>query len=210
MTKKNTVAAAMSAAVVALGGATAAKATTITFDDVDTSGQFLSYTSQGYTVSAPAGEYVIDAADDRTSSGTFLLTGFQAGTAHSTLTIASEDSNGFYLNSFDATQNSPNNYPALYEVKGYAGDQVVYDLTALLGSRDDYQLTTIDNDFSSTLVTRVDLLASSDSDFAVDNIIVNAPTPAAPEPNTWALMMAGVGLAGAALRRWRAASPLLA
>ena len=32
------------------------------------------------------------------------------------------------------------------------------------------------------------------------------PTPAAPEPGTWALMMAGVGLAGAALRRRRAAT----
>ena len=34
---------------------------------------------------------------------------------------------------------------------------------------------------------------------------VGMPTSAAPEPATWALMMAGVGLAGAALRRRRAA-----
>ena len=36
--------------------------------------------------------------------------------------------------------------------------------------------------------------------------VTQIPTSAAPEPGTWALMMAGVGLAGAALRRRRAAT----
>ncbi len=36
--------------------------------------------------------------------------------------------------------------------------------------------------------------------------VTQIPTSAAPEPGTWALMMAGVGLAGAALRRRRIAT----
>ena len=49
----------------------------------------------------------------------------------------------------------------------------------------------------------------STSDFTrsyVTLAVTQVPTSAAPEPGTWALMMAGVGLAGAALRRRRTAT----
>ena len=59
-------------------------------------------------------------------------------------------------------------------------------------------------DFAADPVTSVTFNSNGNS-FELDNIAVKA-TSAAPEPGTWALMAAGVGLAGAALRRRRMAS----
>ena len=57
-------------------------------------------------------------------------------------------------------------------------------------------------DFSADPVNSVTFNSNGNS-FELDNIAV--ATSAAPEPGTWALMAAGVGLAGAALRRRRMA-----
>ena len=55
-------------------------------------------------------------------------------------------------------------------------------------------------DFGGQKVTSVEFMSSGNS-FEFDNI---ATTSAVPEPATWAMMITGFGLAGAAMRRRRA------
>ena len=44
---------------------------------------------------------------------------------------------------------------------------------------------------------------SSPSAFAIDNVVLNGSTSAVPEPASWAMMIAGFGAVGAAMRRGR-------
>lgn len=57
--------------------------------------------------------------------------------------------------------------------------------------------------FNLAGITRFTLKAAPPKMFQVDNVVVDFPVSAAPEPGAWALMVAGFGLAGAALRRRR-------
>jgi hypothetical protein len=53
--------------------------------------------------------------------------------------------------------------------------------------------------FNATNLTSVRV--SADSAFAIDNVVLNAGPAAVPEPATWAMMLGGFGLIGAASRR---------
>jgi hypothetical protein len=60
-------------------------------------------------------------------------------------------------------------------------------------------------DFGADRVTQV-IFSSSGNSFELDNIAVSA----VPEPATWAMMIAGFGLMGSALRRRRQLAPVVA
>ncbi|WP_294390116.1 PEPxxWA-CTERM sorting domain-containing protein [uncultured Sphingomonas sp.] len=48
---------------------------------------------------------------------------------------------------------------------------------------------------------------SADSAFAIDNVVLDEATAAIPEPAAWAMMLAGFGAIGAAMRRRQTAAP---
>jgi hypothetical protein len=53
--------------------------------------------------------------------------------------------------------------------------------------------------FNTGPVTSVRI--SADSAFAIDNVVLNSPAAAVPEPASWAMMLGGFGLVGGAMRR---------
>lgn len=81
------------------------------------------------------------------------------------------------------------------------------------GSNDLGNVRTIFGTFSGTgIFTELFFVNTGNSlvDVMIDNVVVSAvrsepPVPAVPEPASWAMMIGGFGLAGASLRRRRAA-----
>lgn len=111
------------------------------------------------------------------------------------ITVTATGGGSFTLNSFDLAD--------AYNAGG--GGSVAFSWTD--GSGTSTSFLALDNaiglqtfTFNYTGVTSFSLQQEAPY-FQVDNIVFNEATNAVPEPATWALMIAGFGLVGAAMRR---------
>jgi hypothetical protein len=192
----------IAAAALALSTVSAAQATTLVFDDlVDTYGdggpilanmtynaQTLTYTDSGYLltlntvnlVSSPTGAHI---GDGTSVAQTYNWHdgGDNSGGAFVTLTRVGGGL--FDLVSFDFLADS------VFDVS--ASGYTTLNLGSSSGNR-------IANFIGVSSVT-----FRGTNNNQLDNIVVNANTTAAPEPASWAMMVAGFGLVGAAVRRRR-------
>jgi hypothetical protein len=111
-------------------------------------------------------------------------------------------------NSSYAGPNSPSNLLFQYSFDGVnftTFDQILTDPQNDAGS-----FYNVGGDITATgaqpLTLRIanGATAASGNDFAIDNLVLSM-TSAVPEPATWAMMIAGMGMVGASLRRRRSA-----
>jgi hypothetical protein len=178
--------------IVALGllaATSAAQATTtVTFDGTANNTQVLNVTNSGYSFDAPANVgalYVWDAFSPNSNGTDNLIFGFAP---NDVVTITKVGGGGFKLVSVDLAVSwysavSPNTILA-------NGTPLTIDST----------LTTYTFNAIGTSFT-LSGLASDDGYWIADNFVFDA----VPEPASWAMLIAGFGLTGAAMRRRRTA-----
>ena len=115
-----------------------------------------------------------------------------------TIQASQADSGTFVLNSFDL---SAQNGDAGYTVEGYLGAALVYSFGGNAGGG----FSTYAG--NATVVDRVRfILQPTGTSVNIDNLVFQ--DAAIPEPAAWALMIAGFGLAGSAVRRRKVAFAL--
>ena len=196
------------AALSLLCGASAAQATTLTFDELPYGFYAQTVVSQGYQF------------DDFDANSSIALFTWEPGSAYSadpdgrtlnnnyfrsTVTLTKVGGGVFDFNSVDLTD-IYNNYD------GQLGGDVLF--TFFDGLNTTNQTVTIDAlpgfqtfTFNRTGLVSLTFQAVTTNEVQTDNFVLNAAAAAVPEPATWALMLGGFGLAGAGLRRRRAALP---
>ncbi len=204
MKKANTIKAIIAGVA---GIATApASAAIIDFGGLPTTGPFngngASFTSpyfeDGFKVTAPSGQFV-DSTDTGNGDTFSLLTGAfntqQAGLLTIVSAMAGQLFNfgGFDIKAVGATGS--------YGYTGYNGNQVVFSSNGV--SSNSSAFSTINSRFAG-IIDRLTISTGSTNQIYLDNInatlIPVTPTSAVPEPKSWAMMIGGFVLAGAALR----------
>ncbi len=136
-----------------------------------------------------------------TSSSPTVWEELNLGTvAGQTYTFSADAYNVCCNSSFGNNPNEPSTLVFQYSSDGGASYQDAFSIMTHPPG-DAGSLYTASYTFTASGATSLRLVdtltGQSGNDFAVDNISL---TSAAPEPGTWVLMLAGVGLAGAALR----------
>lgn len=192
----------VSASALALAAVPATAQTVIDFGGLDTTGPFggngkafTSYTEDGFTVSAPAGQYV-QSTQDGSGDQLSLLTGAFNTTQAALLTITGPSL--FRFTSFDAKLGS--GPAASFTITGYEGSTQAFTYGGAVPSTNIY--ATYANAFTAN-IDRLTIGTNSDLQFFVDNLTFGpaVTSGAVPEPATWAMMIAGFGLVGGAMRR---------
>ncbi len=173
-----------------------AAATTITFAALPGSNGsvFTSYTESGYQIAVSSGDVFVGQSYGNPVPDLFM--GPFYGSAESTLTLTALGST-FSFGGFDLSAN---------------GNDAIYTITGTLGGNTVFQYSGSDTaiNFFSTIAgaagtvdtVRLDLTATGTS-LNLDNIVVNAVQSDVPEPASWAMMLAGFGAIGGAIRRRR-------
>ena len=166
-------------------------AATITFDALPGANQdpFTSYTEAGYTITKTSGDAFVGKAYGNPLPSVFFGPFYGSATATFSLTSAS---GAFTFNRFDY---SPNGGSAMYIVAGFLGASSVYAYTGILPGPGFTTVTGNAGVVDQVVLTLVSMGTSAN----IDNLVVNAA--AVPEAATWAMMIAGFGLAGWAMRR---------
>jgi hypothetical protein len=184
-------------------GASAAQATTLTFDELPASLYAQTVVSQGYQfddfiANSPIALFTWDSGSvyNADPGGRTLNNNF----FRSTITLTKVGGGTFDFNSVDLTDIYNNH-------DGQLGGDVLF--TFFDGLSTTSQTVTIDANpgfqtftFNRTGLVSVSFVATTTNEVQTDNFVLDASGPSAvPEPATWALMLSGFGLAGAALRR---------
>jgi PEP-CTERM motif len=206
--------------------ATAASAATVTadFEGLTTFGfDAPSVVSQGYTFAASDGSNLAViargtacspvCADDGTST---LIFGTPNIIPDSIAPLVITGPSDFQLEAFDYAEISPApgaNAVTLQVVGVLADGSGTVERTLIVGPADgpggnpDFTHETFDAAFANSVFSQVDITGRINSDrtgaFSLDNVTLSTGG-GVPEPASWALMIAGFGLAGATLRRRRA------
>lgn len=181
----------------------------------------ITFTSTAFSSEGPTSEKVVDDFDHSIATG-FLLSGGEINqgltkgysappandlsryltlTAGKSATLASNSdlqSLSFYLGSADSY-----NYVSFLDgdalVQSFTGSQLVADANGDQFS--DATNRSFHFDFGTSKVNRV-VFGSNGYSMELDDVLASAVS-AAPEPSTWALMIAGIAFLGAALRLGR-------
>jgi len=196
-----------------LCGASAAQATTLTFDELPYGFYAQTVVSQGYQF------------DDFDANSSIALFTWEPGSAYSadpdgqtlnnnyfrsTITLSKVGGGLFDFVSVDLA-NIHNNQQG---EEGQPGGDVLFSFFDGLNTTT--QTVTLDTlpglqtfTFNKTGLVSLSFKAVTTNEVQTDNFVLNAPGgtvggTGVPEPATWALMLAGFGLAGSALRRRRA------
>jgi hypothetical protein len=183
------------------------------------SGNYQAYRTSG-NPSPFAGVYLTNLAPHTTVSASFVL-GFLESWDSYDGSCCSPDNLEVWIDGTKVANMTANN--ALGTIEDFDGGTIIAH----------YQQTNADTYYSDTLVdmstapfltfahtsstlnlefrvSGVGWQAGGDEGFGIDSLVVTydgvRPTPGVPEPGTWALMIGGLGLMGAALRRRRLAS----
>lgn len=197
---------AMSAlALLTAGGA---QANTITFDDMPYHGfqPFTTYTEDGLTATVTSGQYYQGAPTGGPSapSSPAILTGFFNATQDATLTITGPSL--FQFDSFDYFDGSSDGSTDTFTVAGFLDGVLLYSLSGdFIPNQEEggsATLVTVSG-FNGFTVDEVQISTSANYQLFIDNITATAveAAPGVPEPATWAMMIAGFGMVGSALRR---------
>ncbi len=195
-----------------------ALAATITFDDIVTTGNniFASTVSGGFTF---AGQHfhIVDspAAFGGVANGTQYLAAEAAGGLGKPVNFSKVGGGVFSLNGADIAElwlpgNANNDFLTVVFTGTVSGGGTLTQTFTLDGLRDgaggiaDFQTVSFTgwNNLTSVNVTGRNAQGAF-GDYSIDNLVVNAVTGAVPEASTWMMMIAGLGIAGAAMRRRR-------
>ncbi len=190
------------AVTASLAIAGAANATVITFDGLpQPNGSIFSgpYAESGYSVSATGGRVYEGHLFGNPLPSLVVGLVFDPNSIISfgTIEVTRSGGGGFDFSSFDLIGN---NGPASYVVQGFLGAASVFSY----GGSQTSPFATIAGP-ASTIDRLVFNLTANGTSLNLDNIAVNDPVSltAVPEPATFALMIAGFGLAGFAMRSKR-------
>ena len=206
---------AVAAAVVALAAAAPAAASVVDFQDVTSgtcAGAGTSLTSRGFSFTgnpADGGLFVCNTSVLAQNASAALIN----ANSRSILTMRAANGAAFSVQSFEAGTRTPDYAVTTASgtmaatgvlVEGLSGATVVASTSFTFTGQTfrQYSLTDAFRNLSSIRFTAQGTTAAPE--FAIDNIRVNEAVAAVPEPATWALLLLGFGMVGAATRRRRA------
>jgi PEP-CTERM motif len=202
----------LAAGVVALA-APAMAASTITFDDSVTVGNpiLTSFNSGGFTFTGQHFHIVDNPGGfGGVVNGTQYLAAEFSGNLGKPVDFAPTGGGTFSLNRADIAELflAGNDFFDVVFVGTVSGGGTLTQSFRLDGIKDgaggapDFQSVSFTGWSNLTNVNvRGALATGAFGDFSIDNILVNATTPAVPEPATWGMMLAGFGIVGGAMRR---------
>lgn len=186
-------------ACAALLVAGAAGASTITFGALlGTNGDAFTgpYTEAGFTVLQTAGD-VFEGHGFGNPEPSLVVGSVFGGRTQGTVEVTRSGGGMFNLTSFDWTDQ---NGPGGYFIVGYHGPLAIFSIASAADFGGIFQ-TVLGN---TTQVDRLQFnLTANGTSLNLDNIVIGAG--GVPEPASWALLLAGFGLTGAAVRRKRGA-----
>lgn len=155
---------------------------------------FTTYSEGGFTINVLSG--VANAGGGYGNPSPSLFYGPNFGGSSISFEVVAGGAS-FAFSGFDI---SPNNGPASFQVAGYVGASNPYTLT-IGAAQDTFGFTTVGSGTALLFDRLVFSSTATGTSSNIDNIGVRiAQSGAVPEPATWALMIAGFGTVGAALR----------